>query len=38
MVSRENGRLDVGCDQVSDKPIKRRPLGVADVGPAWFER
>lgn len=30
------GNKDVGCDQVSGTPAMRRPLGVADVGPAWM--
>jgi poly(beta-D-mannuronate) lyase len=32
------GRIDVGCDQVSDVPITNRPLKAPDVGPAWLER
>jgi poly(beta-D-mannuronate) lyase len=28
-------RRDVGSDQVSDRPIKRRPLTESDVGPGW---
>lgn len=31
-------RSDVGCDQASTAPITRRPLGAADVGPAWLKR
>jgi poly(beta-D-mannuronate) lyase len=31
-------RIDVGCDQMLDAPIKNRPLKAADVGPAWLER
>lgn len=31
------GALDVGCDQVSDAPILRRPLEPKDVGPAWMK-
>lgn len=30
-------RRDVGCDEVSDAPVMRRPLGRADVGPGWME-
>lgn len=29
------GRVDTGCDQVSDAPITRRPLTARDVGPSW---
>jgi len=29
------GRLDVGCDQISQAPILNRPLTAADVGPSW---
>ena len=29
------GRLDVGCDQISQAPILNRPLTAADVGPLW---
>jgi poly(beta-D-mannuronate) lyase len=32
------GRVDAGCDQMSDGPITNRPLKAADVGPAWLER
>jgi poly(beta-D-mannuronate) lyase len=32
------GKLDVGCDQVSDAPAKNRPLTAKDVGPSWMER
>lgn len=31
----ETGR-DVGCDQISDKAIKRQPLRPQDVGPSWM--
>src|SRR5581483_9850322 len=30
------GKLDVGCDQQSESPIKYRPLTAADVGPSWM--
>ncbi len=35
-----SGKLDVGCDQLpgSGNPGTNRPLGVADVGPAWQKR
>ena len=29
------GKLDVGCDQRSDRPITHRPLTPRDVGPSW---
>ena len=29
-------RRDVGCDQVTSAPVRRRPLTKADVGPAWM--
>ena len=29
------GKLDVGCDQHSDRPVIHRPLTPADVGPSW---
>lgn len=29
------GKLDVGCDQRSDRPVVRRPLTPGDVGPSW---
>jgi poly(beta-D-mannuronate) lyase len=32
------GRIDVGCDQVSDAPVTNRPLRANDVGPAWLDR
>jgi poly(beta-D-mannuronate) lyase len=32
------GRLDVGCDQISDAPVTNRPLTPADVGPSWMKR
>jgi poly(beta-D-mannuronate) lyase len=32
------GRIDVGCDQVSDAPVTNRPLRAKDVGPAWLDR
>ena len=32
------GKLDAGCDQISDAPITNRPLTIADVGPAWLAR
>jgi poly(beta-D-mannuronate) lyase len=28
---------DVGCDEVSDKPVTRRPLEPKDVGPTWMK-
>jgi poly(beta-D-mannuronate) lyase len=31
-----SGKLDVGCDQISDAPITNRPLTAADVGPKWM--
>jgi len=31
-----SGKLDVGCDQISDDKITDRPLGASDVGPTWF--
>ena len=30
------GRPHVGCDQISEAPVARRPLTAADVGPDWF--
>jgi poly(beta-D-mannuronate) lyase len=33
-----NGRIGVGCDQISDAPVTNRPLRANDVGPAWLER
>lgn len=30
-----SGRLDVGCDERTNGPVRRRPLTAADVGPAW---
>jgi len=27
---------DIGCDEISDAPVLRRPLTVADVGPLWM--
>jgi poly(beta-D-mannuronate) lyase len=32
------GKLDVGCDQISDAPIANHPLTAAEVGPAWLKR
>ena len=32
------GRIDVGCDQISDAPVTNRPLRANDVGPAWLDR
>jgi poly(beta-D-mannuronate) lyase len=32
------GRVDVGCDQISDAPVTNRPLRAKDVGPTWLER
>ncbi len=32
------GRLDVGCDQISDAPTTNRPLTAAEVGPSWLKR
>ena len=29
------GKLDTGCDQISDAPVLNRPLMAADVGPTW---
>jgi poly(beta-D-mannuronate) lyase len=29
-------RKDVGCDQASEAPVKRRPLTPRDVGPDWL--
>lgn len=31
-----NGKLDAGCDQVSQSPATSRPLFPADTGPAWM--
>ena len=31
------GKPDVGCDEVSSKPIVRRPLEPKDVGPTWMK-
>jgi poly(beta-D-mannuronate) lyase len=31
------GRLDAGCDQLSDAPVFNHPLTAADVGPAWMD-
>jgi poly(beta-D-mannuronate) lyase len=32
------GKLDIGCDQVSDAPVKNRPLTAKDVGPSsWSD-
>lgn len=33
-----DGARDLGCDERSSSPILRRPLGAADVGPAWRRR
>jgi poly(beta-D-mannuronate) lyase len=30
-----SGKLDAGSDQISDAPIRVRPLTAADVGPSW---
>jgi poly(beta-D-mannuronate) lyase len=35
---RRTGRFDVGCDQISQEPVKNRPLTAADVGPSWMRR
>ena len=32
------GRIDVGCDQVSNAPVTNRPLRASDIGPPWLER
>jgi poly(beta-D-mannuronate) lyase len=32
-----SGRLDAGCDQLSEAPITSRPLTAADVGPEWMK-
>jgi len=32
------GRLDVGCDQISEGAVTNRPLTAADVGPSWLDR
>jgi len=31
------GRSAIGCDQITDAPVKNRLLTVADVGPAWMD-
>lgn len=31
-----DGAKDIGCDEISDAPIIRRPVTVADVGPDWM--
>ena len=31
-------KADTGCDQISDAPVKNRPLTKADVGPTWLAR
>lgn len=33
---KRDGKLDVGCDQISDDPVINRPLKAEDVGPAWM--
>ena len=32
-----DGKLDVGCDQISDAPITNRPLTAEEVGPKWMD-
>lgn len=32
------GRKDAGCDERSDAPAGRKPLGRGDVGPDWLKR
>jgi poly(beta-D-mannuronate) lyase len=32
------GRLDSGCDQISDDPVTNRPLSASDVGTSWMVR
>ena len=31
-----DGKLDVGCDQISTAPIMNHPLTAAEVGPTWM--
>jgi len=33
-----SGKLDAGCDQVSNAPVTNHPLTPTEVGPSWMER
>jgi poly(beta-D-mannuronate) lyase len=35
---RRRGRKDIGCDQASGEPVRRRPLNWRDVGPDYLTR
>ncbi len=34
--TRQKGKKDVGCDQISNAPVLYRPLNIKDVAPNWI--